>query len=61
MPWPHSGRATPALRDATAQVSMAETKCARWRVKSVPVWLIEKGCESPGLFSSVACVKAPGA
>ena len=33
------------------QLSMAETKCARWRGKSVPVWLIEKGCESPGELS----------
>ena len=32
-------------------VSMAETKCARWRGKSVPVWLIEKGCLSPGELS----------
>ena len=29
-------------------VSMAETKCARWRRKSVPVWLIKKGCDALG-------------
>ena len=28
-------------------VSMAATNCARWRRKSVPVWLREKGCMSP--------------
>ncbi len=28
---------------ATAKLSMAETKCAKWRRKSVPVWLIKKG------------------
>ena len=27
-------------------VSMAETNCARWRFKSVPVWLREKGREA---------------
>ena len=28
------------------QMSMAETNCARWRFKSVPVWLREKGREA---------------
>ena len=31
-----------------AHLSMAETKCARWRRKSVPVWLIKKGCDALG-------------
>jgi transposase len=31
-----------------AALSMAATNCARWRIKSVPVWLREKGCMSPG-------------
>jgi phage/plasmid primase-like uncharacterized protein len=31
-----------------ADLSMAATNCARWRIKSVPVWLREKGCMSPG-------------
>jgi hypothetical protein len=30
-------------------VSMAEKKCARWRGKSVPVWLIKKGGDAPGV------------
>ena len=29
-------------------MSMAETKCARWRRKSVPVWLIKKVGEAVG-------------
>ena len=29
-------------------VSMAETNCARWRGKSVPVWLREKGVKALG-------------
>ena len=29
-------------------VSMAETKCARRRRKSVPVWLIKKGSDALG-------------
>jgi hypothetical protein len=29
------------------RVSMAETKCASWRGKIVPVWFREKGCMSP--------------
>ena len=29
-------------------LSMAETKCARWRRKSVPVWLIKKGGDARG-------------
>jgi hypothetical protein len=29
------------------KVSMAETKCASWRGKIVPVWFREKGCMSP--------------
>ena len=28
------------------RLSMAETKCARWRRKSVPVWLINKRGEA---------------
>jgi hypothetical protein len=38
-----------ALRDldVLVQMSMAETKCARWQIKSVPVCLSVKGCMSP--------------
>ena len=32
-----------AASDGITLLSMAETKCARWRRKSVPVWLIKKG------------------
>ncbi len=43
-----SGAAAMATRlQAQEAVSMAETKCASWRGKSVPVWLREKGCMSP--------------
>ena len=34
--------------DGHVAVSMAETKCARWRRKSVPVWLIKKGGDALG-------------
>ena len=46
---------------ALSEVSMAETNCARWRRKSVPVWLREKGYESPGLVFSAARIEARGA
>ena len=36
------------LYPAFRMLSMAETKCARWRRKSVPVWLIKKGCDALG-------------
>ena len=42
----HSFRHT--FRNALRQMSMAETKCARWRRKSVPVWLIKKGGDARG-------------
>jgi hypothetical protein len=29
-------------------LSMAETNCAMWRRKSVPVWLIKKGGDALG-------------
>jgi Transposase DNA-binding len=35
-------------RESDIYVSMAETKCARWRRKSVPVWLIKKGTDALG-------------
>ena len=38
---------TLAIRGTRIMVSMAATNCARWRRKSVPVWLREKGCTSP--------------
>ena len=31
---------------------MAETNCARWRFKSVPVWLREKGLAAPIVFNA---------
>ena len=36
-------------------VSMADTNCTRWRRKTVPVWLIEKGAHAPGLVRLVCC------
>jgi hypothetical protein len=38
----------PLLTPEQIKLSMAATNCARWRIKSVPVWLREKGCMSPG-------------
>ena len=37
------------------RVSMADTNCTRWRRKTVPVWLIEKGAHAPGLVRLVCC------
>ncbi|HEY8031334.1 MAG TPA: hypothetical protein VIF02_02860 [Methylocella sp.] len=39
-------------------LSMTETNCARWRRKSVPVWLRENGREA--LFLFAARVEARG-
>ena len=39
-------RLTGALLDRLTHLSTAETNCARWRRKSVPVWLREKGREA---------------
>ena len=36
-------------------LSMAETNCARWRGKSVPVWLREKGNDAPGSVRLGCC------
>ena len=36
-------------------MSMADTNCTRWRRKTVPVWLIEKGAHAPGLVRLVCC------
>ena len=38
-----------------AQLSMADTNWTRWRRKTVPVWLIEKGAHAPGLVRLVCC------
>ena len=39
----------------TTELSMADTNCTRWRRKTVPVWLIEKGAHAPGLVRLVCC------
>jgi uncharacterized protein with beta-barrel porin domain len=36
-------------------LSMADTNCTRWRRKTVPVWLIEKGAHAPSLVRLVCC------
>ena len=41
--------------NAEILVSMADTNCTRWRRKTVPVWLIEKGAHAPGLVRLVCC------
>ena len=38
-----------------SEMSMADTNCTRWRRKTVPVWLIEKGAHAPGLVRLVCC------
>ena len=40
---------------ALSPMSMADTNCTRWRRKTVPVWLIEKGAHAPGLVRLVCC------
>jgi hypothetical protein len=37
------------------EMSMADTNCTRWRRKTVPVWLIEKGAHAPSLVRLVCC------
>ena len=44
-----------APADKKLYLSMADTNCTRWRRKTVPVWLIEKGAHAPGLVRLVCC------
>ena len=43
------------IQMSASKVSMAATNCTRWRRKTVPVWLIEKGAHAPGLVRLVCC------
>jgi hypothetical protein len=51
----HGERDRLALLLTHLAVSMADTNCTRWRRKTVPVWLIEKGAHAPGLVRLVCC------